>query len=81
MVNNETGTPRLQGWLAMSLGLLALALGAVWTLQGLDYLTDQLMSGQLLWAVAGGVTAVLGLALVVVGMRRRTAGKQGTETV
>ena len=73
MVNNET--PRLGGWLLMSFGLLALVLGAVWTLQGLDHLTDHLMSGNLVWAAAGGVTAVAGLALVVAGMRRRTAGK------
>ena len=79
MVNNETGVPPLQGWLPMSLGLLALVLGAVWTLQGLDYLANHLMSDNLVWAAAGGATAVAGLVLVVVGMRRRTAGK--TETV
>jgi hypothetical protein len=75
MVNNETGTPRLRGWLTMSLGLLALVLGAVWALQGLDFLTSHLMSGQPLWAAVGGVVAVAGLALIVVGMRRREAGK------
>ena len=75
MVNNETGTPRLRGWLTMSLGLLALVLGAVWTLQGLDFLTGYQMSDQPVWAAAGGVVAVIGLALVVVGMRRREAGR------
>jgi hypothetical protein len=79
MVNNETVAPRLRGWLPMSLGLLALVLGAVWTLQGLDYLTNHLMSDQPLWAAVGGVTALIGLVLVVLGMRRRTASK--TETV
>ena len=75
MVNNETETPRLRGWLTMSVGMLALVLGAVWTLQGLDFLTDHLMSDQPVWAAAGGVVGVIGLALIVVGMRRRTAGK------
>ncbi|MBB2942902.1 uncharacterized membrane protein YdcZ (DUF606 family) [Actinoplanes lutulentus] len=75
MVNNETETPRLRGWLTMSVGLVALVLGAVWTLQGLDFLTDHLMSDQPVWAAAGGVVAVIGLVLIVVGMRRRTAGK------
>jgi hypothetical protein len=75
MVNNETVTPRLRGWLTMSLGLLALVIGAVWTLQGLDFLTGHLMSDQPVWAAAGGVVAVIGLALIAVGMRRREAGK------
>ncbi|WP_433826235.1 hypothetical protein ACQP2E_29690 [Actinoplanes sp. CA-015351] len=75
MVNNETETPRLRGWLTMSIGLVALVLGAVWTLQGLDFLTDHLMSDQPAWAAAGGAVAVIGLVLIVVGMRRRTAGK------
>lgn len=75
MVNNETVTPPLRGWLTMSAGLLGLTLGAVWTLQGLNYLTGDLMSDQPVWAAAGGVVAVLGLALIVIGMRRRTAGK------
>ncbi|BBH63645.1 hypothetical protein ACTI_03300 [Actinoplanes sp. OR16] len=75
MVNNETEAPRLRGWLTMSLGLLAIVLGAVWTLQGLDFIPDHLMSDQPVWAAVGGVTAVIGLALVVVGMRRREAGR------
>ncbi|GIE33185.1 hypothetical protein Ait01nite_062300 [Actinoplanes italicus] len=76
MVNNETEPPRLRGWLTMSLGLLALVIGGVWTLQGLDYLGDGLMSGQTFWAAAGGALIVAGLALIVVGMRRRSSGQQ-----
>lgn len=75
MVNNETGPPRLRGWLTMSLGLLAIAIGGVWTLQGLDYV-DGLMSGQTLWAAVGGALIAVGLLLVVLGMRRRSAGGQ-----
>jgi hypothetical protein len=76
MVNNETEPPRLRGWLTMSLGLLAIVIGGVWTLQGLDYLDDGLMSGQSFWAAIGGVLIVAGLGLVVVGMRRRCSGQQ-----
>ena len=78
MVNNEEA-PRLTGWLTMSAGLLAIALGAVWTLQGLGHLTDSLMSDEPIWAAVGGVLLAAGLALVVVGMRRRTAGREGTQ--
>ncbi|MEU4622311.1 hypothetical protein AB0G04_20385 [Actinoplanes sp. NPDC023801] len=60
----------------MSLGLLAIVIGGVWTLQGLDYLDDSLMSGQGFWAAAGGVLVVGGLALIVVGMRRRSGSQQ-----
>lgn len=72
MVNTEAEPPRLTGWITMSLGLLAVVLGGVWTLQGLDYLGDSLMSGQQLWAVIGSTLIVAGLVLIVVGMRRRS---------
>ncbi len=74
MVNNETEPPRLRGWLTMSLGLLAVVLGGVWTLQGLDYLGDSLMSGQKVWAAVGGALIVAGLLLIITGMRRRSGG-------
>ncbi|HWS35054.1 MAG TPA: hypothetical protein VN408_20235 [Actinoplanes sp.] len=73
MVNNETESPQLTGWLAISLGLLALTVGGVWSLQGLDYLGDGLMSGQPLWTAVGAALIAVGLLLVVVGMRRRAA--------
>jgi predicted benzoate:H+ symporter BenE len=75
MVNNETEPPRLRGWLTMSLGLLAVVLGGVWTLQGLDYLGDSLMSGQQVWAAVGGALIVAGLLLIIIGMRRRSRGQ------
>ncbi|RZU49029.1 hypothetical protein EV385_0763 [Krasilnikovia cinnamomea] len=68
----------MRGWLAMSLGLLAVVLGAVWTLQGLDVLTDSAMSGVTAWAVIGPVVAVGGLALIVIGLRQRSRGRAGS---
>ncbi|WP_433791142.1 hypothetical protein [Actinoplanes sp. CA-252034] len=75
MVNNETEPPQLRGWLTMALGLVALVLGGVWTLQGLDYLDDSLMSGQTVWAAIGGTLIVVGLLLIIFGMRRRSRGQ------
>ena len=75
MVNNETEPPRLRGWLTMSLGLLAVVLGGVWTLQGLDHLGGSLMSGQTVWAAIGGTLIVAGLFLIVLGMRQRSRGQ------
>jgi hypothetical protein len=50
--------------------LMALA-GAVWTLQGFNLLAGSPMSGVTLWAVVGPIVAVIGLALVIVGVRAR----------
>jgi|1186.fasta_scaffold809248_2 hypothetical protein len=66
----------MKGWLPMVLGLLALVLGAVWTLQGLDVLGDSVMSGKQMWAVIGPIVAVIGLVLIVVGVRIRQRAKR-----
>jgi hypothetical protein len=60
----------------MAVGVLAIVLGAVWTLQGLDVLTDAQMSGQQIWAEIGPGVAVVGLILIIVGVRLRTRAKR-----
>ncbi|WP_238490415.1 hypothetical protein [Actinoplanes flavus] len=60
----------------MSLGLVAIVLGGVWTLQGLDVLPYSAMSGQTVWAAVGGALIMAGLLLIAVGMRRRSAGQK-----
>ena len=74
MVNEPTRS--LRGWLPMALGVLAITLGGLWTLQGLDVLTDSRMSGVQLWAIIGPVVAVAGLVLVVIGVKVRTRSKR-----
>ena len=59
----------MKGWLPMVLGLLALVLGAVWTLQGFGVVGGSFMTGSTTWLVIGLVLAVAGLALA---SRRRT---------
>jgi hypothetical protein len=76
MVNEETPRPKLSGWLPMSLGVLAVVLGAVWALQGLNVLTDSQMSDNTTWAVIGPVVALVGLILIVVGVRIRARSKR-----
>jgi hypothetical protein len=51
-------------------GLLLVAMGLVWMLQGLGVIGGSAMSGQTLWAVVGPIVAVAGLALVYRGARR-----------
>jgi hypothetical protein len=53
------------------IGALAVLTGLVWTLQGLDVLGGSVMSGEKMWAVIGPIVAVVGLALLAAGLRRR----------
>jgi hypothetical protein len=70
----------MKGWLPMVLGLLALVLGAVWTLQGLNVLSDSKMSGVTAFAIIGPILAIIGLVLIVVGMRIRNRSKRQAQT-
>jgi hypothetical protein len=60
----------------MALGVLAIVLGALWTLQGLDILSDSKMSGNHLWAIVGPMVAAVGLVLIVIGVRVRSRSKR-----
>ncbi|MEU7820892.1 hypothetical protein [Catellatospora sp. NPDC049133] len=58
-------------WVWLVLGVLLLLSGIVWTLQGLDLLGQSGgMNGQKIWAIIGPITAVVGLLLVRLGLRR-----------
>ena len=55
--------------LPVTLGVLMILVGAVWTLQGLGYVSGSAMSGVEMWAVVGPIVAGLGVALAYVGVR------------
>ena len=59
-------------WVWIVLGVLAVLLGIVWTLQGLNILGGSAMSGHIIFTVIGVVVAVVGLVLLGVGARRGT---------
>ncbi len=61
----------MKGWLPLAVGLLAVVVGAVWTVQGLGYLAGSMMSGERVWAIVGPAVLLGGLTLLVVGLRRR----------
>ena len=65
----------MKGWVPLTLGLLAVVVGAVWTLQGLGYVGGSVMSGVTLWAIVGPIVSVVGLVLIVVGLRARNRGR------
>jgi hypothetical protein len=60
-------------WLWLIIGVLAVAAGVIWTLQGLNILGGSAMSGHTIFAVIGPVVAVVGLVLVGVSVGRRRA--------
>ncbi|WP_240955925.1 hypothetical protein [Micromonospora sp. HNM0581] len=67
----ENGTP-LDGWLRLTLGLLAVVVGAVWTVQGLGYVDGSVLTGQRIWAILGPLLILVGLALLWLGTRARS---------
>ena len=51
-------------------GLMVL-FGALWTLQGLDYIGGSSMSGERTWSIIGPIVAGLGVALGIVLLQQR----------
>lgn len=58
-------------WFWLVLGVIAILVGTVWTLQGLNILGGSAMSGHLIFTALGLIVAVIGLFLVVLSVRRR----------
>ena len=56
--------------LSLVLGVLLVAVGLLWTLQGLGVVGGSVMSGVRLWAIVGPFVALLGIVLAL-GARRR----------
>jgi hypothetical protein len=55
--------------LPVTLGILMVVIGVIWTLQGLGYVKGSPMTGVELWAILGPLVAGLGVALSYVGVR------------
>ena len=45
-------------------GVLVILMGSVWFLQGINILPGSIMTGQMKWAINGGIAVVVGAALV-----------------
>ncbi len=57
--------------IAILIGGMLLAIGLLWTLQGLGYVGGSAMSGDDKWAIIGPLVSGFGVALVIVSVRRR----------
>jgi hypothetical protein len=56
------------------IGALLTLFGVIWFLQGINVLPGSFMTGQLKWAINGGIAVVAGLGLLFAANRRRRAG-------
>ena len=52
-------------------GILLTVIGFVWFLQGINVLPGSFMTGQIRWAVFGGLAMAAGVSLVARANRRR----------
>jgi hypothetical protein len=55
---------------------LLVLFGAIWFLQGINVLPGSFMTGQIQWAVYGGIAIVVGVALLFSANRRSLTGKR-----
>ncbi len=54
------------------IGVLLVLMGGTWILQGINVLPGSFMTGQIRWAIYGGIAAVAGLVLIVLGGRKQS---------
>jgi hypothetical protein len=52
-------------------GVILVVFGAIWFLQGINILPGSFMTGQIRWAVYGGIAVGVGIALLLAARRRR----------
>jgi uncharacterized membrane protein SirB2 len=52
-------------------GTLMVLMGIVWILQGFNILPGSFMTGQIQWAVYGGIAVAAGIVLLGIAIRRR----------
>jgi hypothetical protein len=54
-------------------GVLLVVAGSVWFLQGINVLPGSFMTGQIRWAVCGGIAVIVGVILLVIAARKQRA--------
>ena len=59
----------------ITVGVIALILGGVWAGQGLNLIPGSFMTGNRMWLSIGLILAIVGIILIVLGLRRRGRGR------
>jgi hypothetical protein len=57
-------------------GALLILAGSVWFLQGINILPGSFMTGQVRWAINGGIAIAIGAGLLWFANRRKSGGGQ-----
>ena len=52
-------------------GAVLMLMGVIWFLQGINILPGSFMTGQIQWAVYGGIAVIVGAGLIVAANRPR----------
>jgi len=52
-------------------GVVLVLFGSIWFLQGINVLPGSFMTGQIRWAVYGGIAVIAGIAIFARANRRR----------
>ena len=52
-------------------GVVLVLVGSIWFLQGVNVLPGSFMTGQIRWAVYGGIAVIAGMILLLRARRRR----------
>jgi hypothetical protein len=60
-------------------GVILVFFGGVWFLQGINVLPGSFMTGQIKWAIYGGIAFVLGLVVLVWANRKPSATAPPTQ--
>jgi len=58
-------------WILVGVGIVLVLLGGLWLLQGVGILGGSVMTGQMFWAIIGAILLIVGIALCVLGVRRK----------
>ncbi|MER6583132.1 hypothetical protein AB0C33_27060 [Nonomuraea sp. NPDC048881] len=61
----------MTSWILIVVGVLLALVGGLWALQGLGVVGGSVMTGDTAWAVIGPVVLLVGVAVVVIGLRLR----------
>ena len=56
-------------------GALLVLFGTIWFLQGINILPGSFMTGQIQWAVYGGIAVAVGISSLVAANRRRKSAR------
>jgi hypothetical protein len=55
------------------IGVLLILLGGTWILQGINVLPGSFMTGQIRWAIYGGIAVVVGVLLIARVQRKKAS--------